>query len=123
VRRPIRPGGCLFRWIGNAAMAAKPPRMPAAVPDPCQAFATLQPYPPALAEKIAAVRGVSFDDELRRETDPEYVESRLRGALFSFRDPRDFEGARVLDFGCGAGSSTVVLARLCCPAHRLSASS
>lgn len=73
-------------------------------------FADLQPYPPALAEKIAAVR--SFDDELRRETDPEYVESRLRGALFSFREPEDFDGTRVLDFGCGAGSSTIVLARL-----------
>jgi SAM-dependent methyltransferase len=65
-----------------------------------------------LAEKIAAVRGASFDDELRRETDPGYVESRVRGALFSFRDPQDFDGARILDFGCGAGSSTIVLARL-----------
>lgn len=65
-----------------------------------------------MAEKIAAVRGASLDDELRRETDPGYVESRLRGALFSFRNPEDFDGARVLDFGCGAGSSTIVLARL-----------
>lgn len=72
----------------------------------------MEPYPPALVEKIAAVRGASLDDELRRERDPEYVESRLRGALFSFRDPKDFEDARVLDFGCGAGSSTIVLARL-----------
>ena len=40
------------------------------------------------------------------------MERRLRAALFSFRDPGDFDGARVLDFGCGAGSSTIVLARL-----------
>lgn len=81
-------------------------------PRACHTLPRLQPYPPALAEKIAAVRGASFADELRRETDPEYVESRLRGALFSFRDAEEFRGARVLDFGCGAGSSTIVLARL-----------
>lgn len=83
-----------------------------ATPGACHTLPTLQPYPPELSAKIAAVRGASFAEELRRETDPDYVESRLRAALFSFRDPQDFEGARVLDFGCGAGSSTIVLARL-----------
>jgi len=69
-------------------------------------------YPPALAAKILEIRGDWFDDEIRRETDPDYVEYYLRTALFSFCRQQDFDGARILDFGSGAGASTIVLSRL-----------
>jgi 2-polyprenyl-3-methyl-5-hydroxy-6-metoxy-1,4-benzoquinol methylase len=69
-------------------------------------------YPSALAEKIREIRGDWFDNEIRRETDPELVEYYLRTALFSFCEQQDFDDTRILDFGSGAGASTIVLSRL-----------
>jgi 2-polyprenyl-3-methyl-5-hydroxy-6-metoxy-1,4-benzoquinol methylase len=78
----------------------------------CHAPPPMHTYPPALAEKIREIRGDWFDDEIRRETDPDHVEHYLRTALFSFCEQQDFDGARILDFGSGAGASTIVLSRL-----------
>ena len=50
-------------------------------------------------------------DEIQREEDPYYVEKRLRRAILAFVHENRFENTRLLDFGCGAGSSTMILAR------------
>jgi 2-polyprenyl-3-methyl-5-hydroxy-6-metoxy-1,4-benzoquinol methylase len=51
-------------------------------------------------------------DELRRDEDPSYVEADLRDGILGFTDASDFQGLRVLDFGCGSGASTIILSRL-----------
>jgi len=70
-------------------------------------------YPPELIERILTVKGETHVcDEIRREEDENYVDLALRAGLLAFVDENDFRGRRVLDFGCGSGASTVVLARL-----------
>ncbi|MDH5522332.1 MAG: class I SAM-dependent methyltransferase [Acidimicrobiia bacterium] len=70
-------------------------------------------YPRDLIEHVFAVKGAShLCDEIRRHEDPTYVEHHLRWDIGCYSPIQAFTGARVLDFGCGAGSSTLVLARL-----------
>ncbi|MBD3335957.1 MAG: methyltransferase domain-containing protein [Candidatus Eisenbacteria bacterium] len=47
-------------------------------------------------------------DEILRVEDPHYVRDPLIGLVAAHTDPRD---KRILDFGCGCASSTVLLAR------------
>ncbi len=54
-------------------------------------------------------------DEIRREEDPRYVERAIRHEVLGYVDAEAFRGARVLDFGCGAGASTLVMRRLLPP--------
>jgi 2-polyprenyl-3-methyl-5-hydroxy-6-metoxy-1,4-benzoquinol methylase len=66
-----------------------------------------------LAARILELRGPDwYEYELCRVGHGSYVERNLRAVLFEFADQIDFVGARVLDFGCGAGASTIVLGRL-----------
>jgi precorrin-6B methylase 2 len=67
-------------------------------------------YPSSIEARIRELRGDWFDDEIARETDPAYSEQYLRAALFSFG--ANLDGTRIMDLGCGAGASTIVLARL-----------
>lgn len=70
-------------------------------------------YPRPLIERILDVKGAAWlCDEIRREQDPSYVALLLEYAMLSYVDARAFEGQRLLDFGCGAGASTVVLSRM-----------
>jgi 2-polyprenyl-3-methyl-5-hydroxy-6-metoxy-1,4-benzoquinol methylase len=70
-------------------------------------------YPVDLVAAILEVKGpLWLCDEILRESHPDYVEHDLRYAIFPFVEPSAFEGARVLDFGCGSGASTMVLGRL-----------
>lgn len=70
-------------------------------------------YPLDLIERIVEVKGVMWAvDEIAREEDPNYMTHSLRHALLEFVPAQAFVGKRLLDFGCGAGSSTVALQRM-----------
>lgn len=72
-------------------------------------------YPTELIEEILAAKGLYVCDEIMREEDPRYVEHCLRNDVLGYVDSAAFAGKRVLDFGCGSGASTMVLARLLPP--------
>lgn len=69
-------------------------------------------YPLDLIREIHAAKGLYVCDEIMREEDPRYVEHYLRHEVLSYVPPDAFRGKRILDFGCGSGASSVVLARL-----------
>jgi 2-polyprenyl-3-methyl-5-hydroxy-6-metoxy-1,4-benzoquinol methylase len=69
-------------------------------------------YPLDLIREIHAAKGLYVCDEIMREEDPRYVEHYLRHEMLSYVPPAAFRGKRILDFGCGSGASSVVLARL-----------
>jgi SAM-dependent methyltransferase len=70
-------------------------------------------YPAELVQEILRIKGHNWlEDEIARDEDPFYLELILKRELFAYFPPEAFAGARVLDFGCGAGASTMVLARL-----------
>ena len=70
-------------------------------------------YPEELIHLIARARGSQFViDEICREEDPLYVQACLEKDLLAYVAPEDFEDKRLLDFGCGAGASSMILARL-----------
>jgi 2-polyprenyl-3-methyl-5-hydroxy-6-metoxy-1,4-benzoquinol methylase len=72
-------------------------------------------YPLELIREIHACKGIWLCDEIMREEDPDYVERYLRHEVLGYVEPERFAGTRVLDFGCGSGASTMVLARLLPP--------
>jgi 2-polyprenyl-3-methyl-5-hydroxy-6-metoxy-1,4-benzoquinol methylase len=69
-------------------------------------------YPLELIREIHAAKGLYACDEIMREEDPRYVEHYLRHEVLGYVAPAAFRGKRILDFGCGSGASSVVLARL-----------
>lgn len=69
-------------------------------------------YPQSLIKAIHASKGLYLCDEIMREEDPRYVERSIRHEVLGYVDAGQFAGKRVLDFGCGSGASTMVLARL-----------
>jgi 2-polyprenyl-3-methyl-5-hydroxy-6-metoxy-1,4-benzoquinol methylase len=72
-------------------------------------------YPLPLIQKLHATKGLYLCDEIMREEDPRYVEHYLRHEVLGYMDATEFAGKRVLDFGCGSGASTMVLARILPP--------
>jgi 2-polyprenyl-3-methyl-5-hydroxy-6-metoxy-1,4-benzoquinol methylase len=69
-------------------------------------------YPLDLIRAIHATKGLYVCDEIMREEDPRYVEHYLRHEVLTYVPAGAFRGKRILDFGCGSGASSVVLARL-----------
>lgn len=70
-------------------------------------------YPIDLIEHVLRVKGAAYlCDEIMRDEDPRYVQSALQRGVLSYRHEADFAGRRLLDFGSGSGSSSVVLARM-----------
>jgi ubiquinone/menaquinone biosynthesis C-methylase UbiE len=68
------------------------------------------PYSADFIERLAAFRpGMELVDELLRSEHPPYIQDRLAVLLAPFPQRQAW---RALDFGCGAGASAVVLARL-----------
>lgn len=70
-------------------------------------------YPLSLIDHVLKAKGPAYlCDEIARDESPEYVEHDFRCDIFSYEAPEAFAGKRILDFGSGAGASSVVLARL-----------
>jgi len=72
-------------------------------------------YPPELILEIHAEKRGFVCDEIRRDEDPRYVERAIRHEVLAYVEAEAFRGKRVLDFGCGAGASTLVMSRLLPP--------
>jgi len=70
-------------------------------------------YPLSLIEAILAVKGPGYlVDEIERDVDPTYAQRSITYDVFSYVTVDELDGARILDFGCGAGASTMILARM-----------
>jgi 2-polyprenyl-3-methyl-5-hydroxy-6-metoxy-1,4-benzoquinol methylase len=70
-------------------------------------------YSMETVREIASLKGPAWAvDEIARECDRSYLEQHLDVDLCAFVEPDEVDGRRVLDFGCGCGSSTLVLSRL-----------
>ncbi len=68
-------------------------------------------FPPHLIEFLLDRVGFSWLCEcIARHEDQDYVPGVIRRQLFSYFQPSDFAGKRLLDFGCGSGASTFALA-------------
>jgi SAM-dependent methyltransferase len=74
---------------------------------------TTTAYPLSLIERILAVKGsVWLCDEIEREEQPGYLQHVLWWTVHGFLTDEALRSRRVLDFGCGSGASTMILARL-----------
>jgi 2-polyprenyl-3-methyl-5-hydroxy-6-metoxy-1,4-benzoquinol methylase len=60
--------------------------------------------------KVTGPAGIC--SEIIRDEKKEYVEITLKYDLLGYVDSEFFKGKTLLDFGCGAGSSTMILARM-----------
>lgn len=70
-------------------------------------------YPEQLVRQVLSTKGLPYlIDEIRRDEDPKMIERALRVDLLSYLPEEAFAGSRILDFGCGSGASTMVLARM-----------
>lgn len=76
-------------------------------------FSCVTAYPAALIQKIYAAKGAAYlVDEILRDESPGYVQHDLKWSLLAYVDEAEFADARILDFGCGSGSSSMTLARM-----------
>jgi 2-polyprenyl-3-methyl-5-hydroxy-6-metoxy-1,4-benzoquinol methylase len=70
-------------------------------------------YSDDLLATVLAVKGpASTGDEVLRDQSPHYVQKALEGGIWPFVSPHELAGGRILDFGCGSGASTCLLARM-----------
>jgi precorrin-6B methylase 2 len=74
-------------------------------------------YPDWLIRRVAALRGLWTCDEIARDESPNYTAAAVRGTMLAYLPEASFANATILDFGCGAGASTVSLARSFPAAH------
>ena len=70
-------------------------------------------YSVELIEAILALRGpAQLGYSIRRAEEPDHLAEPLRAFTLAYVSEAELEGKRLLDFGCGSGSSTVALAAL-----------
>ncbi len=66
-----------------------------------------------LIKLILEAKGPAFlCDEIARDESPQYAGAALKWALLGYVGHEEFDGTRILDFGCGSGASTTMLARM-----------
>jgi 2-polyprenyl-3-methyl-5-hydroxy-6-metoxy-1,4-benzoquinol methylase len=70
-------------------------------------------YPIGLIAKLLDSKGPEWlCDEILRDESPDYVQKPLKYALLGYQAETTFHNKRLLDFGCGSGASTMILARM-----------
>jgi SAM-dependent methyltransferase len=70
-------------------------------------------YPIELIRSIVETKGAAWVcDEIARDQDPASIQRFFENDFLPYVDRAEFEGKRILDFGSGSGSSTMVLARM-----------
>ncbi len=70
-------------------------------------------YPVDLIEVVLQTKGLGWVcDEIAREEHPGYLQNVLWWTVRPNMSDDELRGRRVLDFGCGSGASTMILARL-----------
>lgn len=70
-------------------------------------------YPLDLIKLILEINGAAgLCFEIMRDEDPNFVQKFLKNDLFAYFAPEDFENKTILEFGCGGGASTHILARM-----------
>jgi 2-polyprenyl-3-methyl-5-hydroxy-6-metoxy-1,4-benzoquinol methylase len=70
-------------------------------------------YPLELIKLILEINGAAgLCFEIMRDEDPNFVQKFLKNDLFAYFAPEDFENKTILEFGCGGGASTHILARM-----------
>ena len=73
----------------------------------------LTSYPLYLIEKVLEIKGPYWlCDEIMRDQNSKTLENSIKYGLLSYIDKDLFKNKRILDFGSGSGSSTMVLARM-----------
>jgi len=66
-----------------------------------------------LIKEILCVKGPAYlCDEIMRDESSDYLQKSLKYSLLGYIDKSDFANKRILDFGCGSGSSTMILRRM-----------
>jgi 2-polyprenyl-3-methyl-5-hydroxy-6-metoxy-1,4-benzoquinol methylase len=70
-------------------------------------------YPVSLIQMILTAKGSAYlIDEILRDESSGYVQHDLKWSVLSYLSKEEFANKRILDFGCGSGSSSVTLARM-----------
>jgi 2-polyprenyl-3-methyl-5-hydroxy-6-metoxy-1,4-benzoquinol methylase len=70
-------------------------------------------YPMDLIELMLEVNGAAgLCFEIKRDEDADFVQKFLKNDLFAYFTTEDFENKSILEFGCGGGASTHILARM-----------
>ena len=70
-------------------------------------------YSLELIQKLLEIKGLRYlNDEIRREQDPYYTKICLEKEISAYLSRKECKNKRILDFGCGAGASGVILAHM-----------
>ena len=68
-------------------------------------------YPVELIDLILKIKGPAYlCDEIMRDEYPDYVKVGLESVISDYTKKELFKSKNILDFGCGSGASTIVLA-------------
>ena len=74
----------------------------------CQTHYTID-----LIKQILLLKTPSYlCDEILRDENPDYVQNFIEKSLLGYIEKSKFINKRILDFGCGSGASTIILARM-----------
>lgn len=70
-------------------------------------------YPIDMISNILSLVGPdSLCNEIMRDESPDFVQRSLRYTILGYIGEEEFKGKKLLDFGCGSGASTMILARM-----------